>query len=113
MKGWQQIKRIEQIFKAFACEKRMRILMLLYEKERCECEITAGLAISQPLAAQHIRKLLTAGLIEYRSEGKWRIFRIVENEFMRNLMKTMYRKLRDNKIIKNDKTRGDSVSCEV
>jgi ArsR family transcriptional regulator len=59
-----------QCLKALADENRLRILMLLRERELCVFELMGVLALSQPLVSSHLGVLRTAGLVEARREGK-------------------------------------------
>ena len=56
--------------KALADENRLRILMLLRERELCGFELMGVLGLSQPLISSHMRVLLAAGLVDARREGK-------------------------------------------
>jgi ArsR family transcriptional regulator len=50
---------------------RLRMLCILFNGEKCVCEIEEGLGISQPLASHHLKVLLEAGLVEVRREATW------------------------------------------
>ena len=51
-------------------ENRLRILMLLRERELCVLEVVGALGISQPLASSHLAVLREAGLATARREGR-------------------------------------------
>jgi len=55
---------------ALGDENRLRILMLLRERELCVLEIIGVLGISQPLASSHLAVLREAGLATARREGR-------------------------------------------
>ena len=59
-----------QCLKALADENRLRILMLLRERELCVFEIMGVLGLSQPLVSSHLGVLRAAGLVDARREGK-------------------------------------------
>lgn len=59
-----------QCLKALADENRLRILMLLRERELCGLELMGVLGLSQPLVSSHLGVLRSAGLVEARREGK-------------------------------------------
>jgi len=42
------------LFKALSSETRIRVIDLLTQGERCVCEITAELGLSQPLVSHHL-----------------------------------------------------------
>ncbi len=56
--------------RALGDETRLRILMLLRERELCVLEILGSLGISQPLASSHLGVLRAAGLVTSRREGR-------------------------------------------
>jgi ArsR family transcriptional regulator len=59
-----------QCLKALGDENRLRILMLLRERELCVFELMGVLGLSQPLISSHLRVLRSAALVEARREGK-------------------------------------------
>jgi len=56
--------------KLLSDESRMRILMLLSNKELCVCQIMGVLGISQPLVSRNLSLLSNAGLLDERRDGK-------------------------------------------
>ena len=62
---------IEQVafFKALANPIRAQIVEFLLHGERCVCEMTGPLDISQPLVSHHLALLRDAGLIRQRNEA--------------------------------------------
>jgi DNA-binding transcriptional ArsR family regulator len=57
------------LFKAFCNETRAQIVEFLLRGERCVCEMTGPLDISQPLVSHHLALLRDAGLVRMRDEG--------------------------------------------
>ena len=51
------VKKIENLLKILADEKRLRILSLLRKKPRCVCELAAVLGVTQPSVSRHLNKL--------------------------------------------------------
>ncbi len=58
-------------FQALADEKRVRVLELLGEGERCVCDLAEAIDITQPLLSFHLRTLREAGLVSSRRKGRW------------------------------------------
>ena len=56
--------------RALGDENRLRILMLLRERELCVLEVVGVLGISQPLASSHLAVLREAGLATAQREGR-------------------------------------------
>jgi ArsR family transcriptional regulator len=59
-----------QCLRALGDENRVRILMLLRERDLCVLELMGALGISQPLVSSHLAVLRTAGLVASRKEGR-------------------------------------------
>jgi ArsR family transcriptional regulator len=58
-------------FHALADDKRVRVLELLGEGERCVCDLAEAIDITQPLLSFHLRTLREAGLVVSRRKGRW------------------------------------------
>lgn len=58
-------------FEALADENRAAIVELLADGERCVCDVSASLGISNALASHHLKKLREAGLVTTRRKGAW------------------------------------------
>ena len=60
-----------RVFKALGDEKRLHILSLLRQGERCACVLLEDLNLSQPTLSHHMKILCDANLVTGRREGKW------------------------------------------
>ena len=56
-------------FKAFGSDTRVAIIEHLMTGEKCVCEITAHLSLSQPLISHHLAILRDAGFVCSRGQG--------------------------------------------
>jgi DNA-binding transcriptional ArsR family regulator len=56
-------------FKVFCNSTRAQIIEFLLGGERCVCEMTGPLDVSQPLVSHHLALLRDAGLVRMRNEG--------------------------------------------
>ena len=63
-------------FEALAEPNRRRILDLLLVEERPVGDLVGALTVSQPAVSKHLRVLREAGLVEVRSDGQRRIYRL-------------------------------------
>jgi len=61
------------LFKVLADPARVRIVNVLATSggATCVCEITPEVGLSQPTVSFHLKKLLTAGMVERQQRGKW------------------------------------------
>lgn len=55
---------------------RLRVLLALFEQDRSVGALAKDLFIEQSLLSHHLRRLLDAGLVEARREGKSRVYSI-------------------------------------
>lgn len=70
---------LSDTFKALSDPTRVRILHYLACSSRstaCACHLPDMLGISQPTMSFHIKKLVEAGLLERRREGRWALYSI-------------------------------------
>jgi ArsR family transcriptional regulator len=65
-----------RVFKAFCDEKRLRILELLRNGEKCACELTEELDMPQSSLSYHMKILCESGIVDSRPEGKWTYYKI-------------------------------------
>lgn len=63
-------------FKLLSDESKLRVLMLLKEKELCVCQIMGVLGMSQPLVSRNLSMLEKAEFLEGRRDGKLMFYRI-------------------------------------
>jgi ArsR family transcriptional regulator, arsenate/arsenite/antimonite-responsive transcriptional repressor len=71
-----QVKQLEELFKALADGTRLRILRLLMAGELCVCNIHEALKIPQAKASRHLAYLRRVGLVTTRREGLWIYYRL-------------------------------------
>jgi ArsR family transcriptional regulator, arsenate/arsenite/antimonite-responsive transcriptional repressor len=69
-----------ELFKALSDETRLRLIVLLYKREFCVCQIEAALHISQTKASRHLAILRRGGLLKARREGLWVYYTLEEPE---------------------------------
>lgn len=67
-----------KVFKAFCDEKRLRILELLRDGEKCACKLLESLDILQSALSYHMKILVESGVVESRQDGKWTYYKISE-----------------------------------
>jgi len=67
-----------EIFRALGDPSRLRMAVLLLEKELCVCDLMAVLEMSQSSVSRHMSVLRSAGLAADRRDGRWAYYRLVE-----------------------------------
>jgi ArsR family transcriptional regulator len=68
-----------EILKALADPLRLRLLLVLMEKEMCVCQLMAVLRVSQPMVSRSLAILQRAGLLKDRKERKLKFYRLNED----------------------------------
>ena len=63
------------IAKALADENRVRVLMILKDRELCVCQIIEVLGLAPSTVSKHMSILRQARLVEGRKEGRWIYYR--------------------------------------
>lgn len=59
------------LFRALSNETRLRIMVLLSERELCVCHLEWALGLTQAKVSRHLTVLKNAGLVKYRRKGLW------------------------------------------
>ena len=65
-----------QLLKALADPIRLDVIHALAEGERCVCDLTSALDLSQSRLSFHLRVLREAGLLTDRQSGRWTYYRL-------------------------------------
>lgn len=98
------------LFRALSNESRLRIMVLLSERELCVCQLEWALEISQVKVSRHLAVLKNAGLIQDRREGLWIFYSLTKpkNELERIIQKY----LKEDLIKKHDLFKKDIVNMK-
>lgn len=68
---------LEDFTKALSDQTRLRIVVLLASgEERCVCELTQALELTQPKISRHLAILRESGLLQDRKAGLWVYYRL-------------------------------------
>ena len=68
------MKELIRAFKALSDSTRLRIFLLLMERELCVCELMFILDMPQSRISHQLRLLRDADLVEDKREGRWIIY---------------------------------------
>ncbi len=93
------------LMKLLSDPTRVRILMVISQKELCVCQIMGVLGISQPLVSRNLGLIRRAGFLDERKDGKL-VFYSVSAE-LPGLHERLIRLLKD--ILKSDKILSDDL----
>ncbi len=66
------------VFKALADPHRVRIVNLLMNAPGavCVCDLTEEIGLAQPTVSFHLKKLVSAGLLEREQRGVWAYYSV-------------------------------------
>ncbi|HHY20272.1 MAG TPA: winged helix-turn-helix transcriptional regulator [Firmicutes bacterium] len=80
-----------KVFKAFCDEKRLQILELLRDGEKCACTLVYELDMAQSTLSYHMKILCESGIVDSRKDGKWTHYKISKegSSFAVKLLKTL------------------------
>lgn len=95
-----------KLFKALSDSTRLRILMLLLEKDMCVCELVFTLKMEQSRISHQLRIMRDADLVEDIRDGKWTNYRIPDKtkKSLRELFDMVLREiLSDSEEFKEDR----------
>jgi ArsR family transcriptional regulator len=70
------MKDIIKAFKALSDPTRLRIFLLLMERDLCVCELEFVLEMSQSRVSHQLRLLKDADLVEDKRDGRWIIYAV-------------------------------------
>jgi ArsR family transcriptional regulator len=104
------MREIIKALKALSDPTRLRIFMLLLEKDLCVCELTYVLDMSQSRISHQLRLLRDANLVEDKREGRWIIYTIpqsIREHFEPLLRRLAGPGLAESRLLLNDVNRLD------
>lgn len=78
--GGGKMKQFIRVMKALSDPSRVRIVKILENKELCVCELQDLIGLAQSTVSKHLKVLEEAGLVDYRKEGSWFIYRLSGGE---------------------------------
>ncbi len=92
--------------KAVSEEIRIRILLLLLDREACVCELMAVFSMAQSKLSHHLITLRDAGLLQDEKRGKWNYYRASAKRMTpgnQDLIASLSRRLAANDMIAKDR----------
>ncbi|SHK01577.1 transcriptional regulator, ArsR family [Clostridium amylolyticum] len=94
---------LTNFFKLLSDETRLRILILLYHKKLCVCEMCGIMNESQPKVSKHLGKLRDMGFVkDERQEQFIYYYLTIENELFKDILQGIAENVEDYPVIKND-----------
>ena len=103
------MKTVTETFKLLTDELRVRILMLLSNKELSVCQLMGITGASQPLVSRNLSILYKGGFLDERRDGKLRFYSISKN--LSNEKAALLDLVRD-QLKNNERYRDDLVTLK-
>lgn len=95
--------KLTDFFKILSDETRLRILILLFHKDLCVCEIYGMMKESQPKVSKHLAKLRDMGFVkDERQEQFIRYHLTIENELFKSILQQIVDNLESYPVLKSD-----------
>jgi len=98
--------------KAVSEEIRVRLLLLLMDREACVCELMAVFNMAQSKLSHHLIALRDAGLLQDEKRRKWNYYRVNTkslNQVNRELLLSLSQWLTDDSIVHRDRKALEEV----
>jgi len=92
--------------KALSEEIRLRLILLLKDREACVCELMSVFAMAQSKLSHHLITLRDAGFLHDEKRGEWNYYRMDTKALSpvnRELLDSVARRLTDHHTIERDK----------
>jgi ArsR family transcriptional regulator len=99
-------------FKAASEGIRMRILLLLMDREACVCELMGVFEMAQSKLSHHLIILRDAGFLQDDKRGKWNYYRLNTKSLTRlnrDLLMSLSRWLVDDGVVQKDKMKLEKI----
>jgi len=106
------MKEILTSIKAVSEEIRVRLLLLLMDREACVCELMAVFHMAQSKLSHHLITLRDAGLLQDEKRGKWNYYRVDTKSLSarnREMVVSLARWVIDDETIERDKRKLNRV----
>lgn len=95
--------KLTDLFKVLSDETRLRILVLLYNKELCVCQLQGILEEeSQPKISKHLGKLRDMGFVKDERKEKFIYYYLSNNEMLKDILKSIINNPNEYEVIKDD-----------
>jgi len=102
------MREIIKIYKILSDESRLRVLLLLQDKECCVCEVMQALDISQSKASRILGALYDIGFLRLCKDGLWSLYSINRDGMsvlQKDILKTTITAYEDNEQALTDRER--------
>ncbi|MCM1989752.1 ArsR/SmtB family transcription factor [Oceanirhabdus seepicola] len=94
---------ITKFFKILSDETRLRILILLYHRKLCVCQICGITGESQPKISKHLAKLRDMGFVKDQRVEKFVFYRLsIDEQMLKEILMIIIDNIDDNSKFRSD-----------
>lgn len=98
------------LFKVLSDETRMRILILLYHKMLCVCQMQVILEEQQPKISKHLAKLRDLGFVRFKRQEQLIYYYLDDsNDMLMDTLQVITKNISDDPLFINDLKRLEKV----
>lgn len=84
--------KLTNLFKVLSDETRMRILIIIYHRELCVCQMQGILEESQPKISKHLAKLRDMGFVKDERQEQFICYYLSDNIMLKDILKSIIEK---------------------
>lgn len=106
------MRELVDLLKVLADESRLKIVYALQKRPSCVCELSSYLDLTQPTISSHLKQLRQAGIIDYKKEGKWVEYFIVDDKNIRTLLTHLMKFVKNKDLFETEISRVITVRRE-
>jgi ArsR family transcriptional regulator len=90
-------------FKLLSDETRLRIMVLLYHKELCVCQLCGVMDIPQPNVSKHLAKLRDMGFVKDERQEQFVFYSLnIDDKIFKNILQNIVDNIEKYPVFKND-----------
>lgn len=97
------MNKLTKFFKILSDETRLRIMVLLYHRDLCVCQICGITGISQPNVSKHLGKLRDMELVKDERKDVYTVYSLnIQDRLYMSILKDIVKNIDDFPTLKSD-----------
>lgn len=95
--------KLTNYFKLLSDQTRLRIMVLLYHREFCVCQLTGITGISQPNVSKHLAKLRDIGMVKDERKEQYTYYSLnIDDKLFEDILESIVSNIEDYSTLKLD-----------
>jgi len=104
------MNKLTNYFKILSDETRLRILVLLYYKKLCVCELCGIMEESQPKISKHLAKLRDMGFVKDERQEQFIYYCLtIDNQLFKDILQKIIDNIDIYPVLKNDLEKSNNT----